>query len=117
MTAWDDALKTLDLSRRNLIREKLFLNLEKFTFEPFQIELSDLDSDWINRCTAVGPGGEIIRNLIVTVRTPSALNLNWRYDWPMISVSPVEIDYYNEGHEFNFIYKPDYRYDDKSGSQ
>lgn len=90
----DEAEKILRAARAKAIRSKIFENLSRFTYQVEHMERGRYEADWLCRLTPRGPNGEIIRGLRVTVKTPSQLDFDRTYDWPLISLCPVWIEVY-----------------------
>lgn len=94
MSIEDEAEKALSAARKKAIRKKVFENLSKFTYQAEHVERSRLEEDWLCRLSALGPNGEIVRGLRVTVRTPSVLDFDRTYDWGLLSFCPLWVEVY-----------------------
>lgn len=113
MSIEDEAEKALFVARKKAIRKKVFENLEKFTYQAEHVERSRLEEDWLCRLSAIGPKGEIVRGLRVTVRTPSALNFDRTYGWDLLSLCPLWVEVYRgvEVYRFSANTKPVFGFD------
>lgn len=87
----DDALVK---AQKKAARDKLKENLPKFRYRLQHVERRRGDSEWLCRVTGIGPDGENVRGLFVTLRTPSPLDFDRTYDWEMLSICPLWVEYY-----------------------
>lgn len=102
MSIEDEAEKALSAARKKAIRKKVFENLAKFTYQAEHIERSRHDKDWLCRLSALGPRGEIVRGLRLTVRTPSVLDFDRNYEWGLISLCPLWLEVYRGDEVYRF---------------
>lgn len=85
----------LDARRRKAIRAKLLENLPRFRYEAEAVECKEGETDWTNKLRPIGPDGELVRNLSVTVKTPSPLQFGKRYEWGLLEICPHWLVYKN----------------------
>lgn len=113
MSIYDEIEKVLSEARKKAIRKKVFENLSKFTYQADHIERSRCEKDWLCRLSALGPNGEIVRGLRLTVRTPSVLDFDRTYDWAILSICPYWVEVYHgvEVYRFSANTKPVRRFD------
>lgn len=88
----DQALKA---AQKKAVKAKLLENFDRFRFEVHHVERRLGQDDWTNRLTAVGPEGQVIRGLYLTVKTPGPLDFDRLYSWDLLAFSPLWVEYWS----------------------
>lgn len=99
LTVEEQAQKRLKDAQKRAAREKLKENLKKFRYRLQHVERRRGDTEWLCRVSGIGPEGENVRNLYLTLRTPSPLSFDLTYDWEMLSICPLWVEYYHAAGE------------------
>lgn len=115
MSIEDEAEKALSAARKKAIRKKVFENLSKFTYQAEHVERRRGDTDWTCRLRPLGPDGQIVRGLYLTVKTPSALDFDRSYAWDLLAFCPLWAHYYGSNASYTFAQNT--RPTDKWGSK
>jgi hypothetical protein len=106
MDIWEQFEIALEETRCRAIWEKLMENFNKFSFYPVHIERREDDDLWTNHLCALGPEGEIIRNLNIQLQSPDPLIFNMHYPFNFISCFPYWVSYRHEGQTFRYRSDP-----------
>lgn len=88
-----EAEAALERSRHKAIRARLLRNFERFTFEAERISRNRGDDNWTCRLIAKSPSGDPIRGLHLVIKTPSPLSFDYSYEWALIEICPVWVEY------------------------
>lgn len=92
----------LERARKKAVRAKLFENMALFTYQAEHVERRRGDTDWTCRLRPLGPDGEIVRGLYLTVKTPSALDFDRSYAWDLLAFCPLWAHYYSGNGSYTF---------------
>ena len=93
MSIQNQADKALRAAQKRVVKAKLLENFHRFRFQANHVERRLGQEDWTNRLTAVGPDGEVIHNLYLTVKTPGPLEFNRLYSWDLLAFCPLWVEY------------------------
>jgi hypothetical protein len=92
----------LERARKKAVREAMFEKMALFTYQAEHVERRRGDTDWTCRLRPIGPEGEIVRGLYLTVKAPSPLDFDRTYAWELLAFCPLWVHYYSRNGSFTF---------------